>query len=211
MTYEALIKLTKAKLEEFSPFNDNALIATSGLSGYEDKPVEAYIDNYMDEACNWILSVVPLRLIEPTSITIIKQTNHRDGTGELEIGDDYLRLYTFKMQSWDRAVKVAIDETNPLFILQDNKYTMGNMHKPVVTYQREEGIHILKYFSCPKSDRDRTIEKAFQVSRFNRNNIQDSLAEFYATKCAELVYKTYGMADNATIMQAEIEKMIATR
>lgn len=211
MTFEQLITLTRTKMEEFSPFNDTASIAAPQNPGFEDKPVQAYIEQNMEEAANSVLMMLPLRLIIPEDITYDNQTINKDGSGSIEIGDDYLRLHSFKMKSWEREVNFAIDETHPLYILQDNPYTMGNSYKPVVVFKQNAYAKELRYYSCQRKDKTHEIEYARQVTRFNKNYIQDSLAEFYATKCAELVYKIYGMADNATIMQVELEKMIATR
>lgn len=211
MTFEQLITLTRTKMEEFSPFNDSALIATQQETGSEDKPVESYIKQNMEEAANSVLMMLPLRLIEPNEISIGSKKINKDGSGKIEIGDDYLKLHSFKMASWDKEVNFAIDETHPLYILQENPYTMGNFHKPVVVFKKNNNGNELRYYSCPRRDKDHEIEYALQVSRFDKNYIQDSLAEFYATKCAELVYKIYGMADNATIMNSEFEKLIATR
>ena len=211
MTIEQLITLTRTKMEEFSPFNDTALIAAPQDTGLEDKPIQAYIEQNMEEAANSVLMMLPLRLIVPEDITTDTKTINKDGSGSVEIGDDYLRLHSFKMQSWEKEVNFAIDETHPLYILQDNPYTMGNSYKPVVVFKQNSYAKELRYYSCPRTDKTHDIEYARQVTRFNKYNIQDSLAEFYATKCAELVYKIYGMADNATIMQVELEKMIATR
>lgn len=211
MTFDQLVILTRTKMEEFSPFNDTALIAAPQVLGFEDKPVQSYIEQNMDEAANSVLMLLPLRLIVPEDIAIGTKTINRDGSGKVEIGDDYLKLHSFKMKSWDREVNFAIDETSPLAILQDNPYTMGNFHKPVVVFKQSNYVKELRYYSCPRKDKSHDIEYARQVTRFNKYNIQDSLAEFYATKCAELVFKIYGMADNATIMQAELEKLIATR
>lgn len=211
MTFEQLITLTRTKMEEFSPFNDDALIAIPQITGLEDKPVTSYIEQNMEEAANSVLMMLPLRLIIPEDITIGTKKINKDGSGSVEIGDDYLRLHSFKMKSWEKEVNFAIDETHPLYILQDNPYTMGNSYKPVVVFKQNSYTKELRYYSCPRKDKTHDIEYARQVTRFNKYNIQDSLAEFYATKCAELVYKIYGMADNATIMQVELEKMIATR
>lgn len=211
MTFEQLITLTRTKMEEFSPFNDDALIAIPQITGFEDKPVTSYIEKNMEEAANSVLMMLPLRLIVPEDIAIGTKTINKDGSGSVEIGDDYLRLHSFKMKSWEKEVNFAIDETHPLYILQDNPYTMGNSYKPVVVFKQNSYTKELRYYSCPRRDKTHDIEYARQVTRFNKYNIQDSLAEFYATKCAELVYKIYGMADNATIMQVELDKMIATR
>lgn len=211
MTFDQLVTLTRTKMEEFSPFNDTALIAAPQNLGFEDKPVQSYIEQNMDEAANSVLMLLPLRLIVPEDIAIGTKTINLDGSGSVEIGDDYLKLHSFKMKSWDREVNLAIDETSPLAILQDNPYTMGNFHKPVVVFKQSGYVKELRYYSCPRKDKTHDVEYARQVTRFNKNYIQDSLAEFYATKCAELVFKIYGMADNATIMQAELEKLIATR
>lgn len=211
MTFEQLITLTRTKMEEFSPFNDTELIAAPQTLGFEDKPVQSYIEQNMEEAANSVLMMLPLRLIVPEDITIGAKKINKDGSGSVEIGDDYLRLHSFKMKSWEKEVNFAIDETHPLYILQDNPYTMGNSYKPVVVFKQKTYAKELRYYSCPRRDKAHDIEYARQVTRFNQYNIQDSLAEFYATKCAELVYKIYGMADNATIMQVELEKMIATR
>ena len=51
--------------------------------------------------------------------------------GLLPIPDDYIRLHTFKMSTWERPVHRTTSIDNPDYILQLNPFTRGGNSKPV--------------------------------------------------------------------------------
>ncbi len=215
MTFDELVNLTKVKMEEFTPFAESAMLASSQSVGFEVKPIVSYIEQTMSEAANSILMVIPLRLIMPTEMTIIEHKHLPNGVGVLGLTDDFLRLHTLQMQTWDKPVHYITEIDDPLYVLQHNPYTMGSFHKPVVVMNTDLSVmpmnKALRYYSCPKEDAERNISASWQVSVFDKDEIQADLAEFYATKCASIVYGIYGMTDQKTHMETELQGLIEAR
>lgn len=72
------------------------------------------------------------------------------GMGFIHLPDDFLRLVTFQMSDWTRAVTVAIDETDPLYAQQQSRYAgvRGNPQKPVVAITMQPIGQVLEFYSC---------------------------------------------------------------
>lgn len=61
-----------------------------------------------------------------------------------------MRLITFKMSDWERAVTVPIAETDPRYELQSSRYAgiRGTPQKPVVAIVSEPTGLVLEFWSC---------------------------------------------------------------
>ncbi len=72
------------------------------------------------------------------------------GSGVIHLPDDFMRLVTFKMSDWERAVIEAIDETDPRYELQSSRYSgiRGNIQKPVVAIVHQPIGLVLEFYSC---------------------------------------------------------------
>jgi hypothetical protein len=213
MTYNDLIDRVKVKMEEYTPFAESAMIAAPESMGFDVKPVVSYIKKTLEESCNEVLMVLPLNLIRAERMTIIEQIKNQDGTGALGLGDNFLRVHSFKMKDWKKTLHYAEREDSDIAELQENPYTMGKVYKPVLVYHRSLSIFprnkALSYYSCEKTS-NHEIETSWQVSSFDKDNIQEDLADFYVLNCAKKVYSIFGMADKVTLMTTELNGLIET-
>lgn len=72
------------------------------------------------------------------------------GSGRVLLPTDFLRLITFKMSDWERAVTTPIGEDDEEYAMQHSKYggVKGNPEDPVVAIvQYADGL-CLEFFSC---------------------------------------------------------------
>lgn len=211
MTFEELIDRVKVKLEEYTPFAESTALAASESMGFETKPIVSYIRQTLEEAANEVLMTLPLHLIRAEKMYIIDQIKYDNGSGVVGLSDSFLRVHRFKMRDWKTALHHAEFEGSPIAELQDNPYTMGRPHKPVLVYHRFLDVFpknkSLSYYSClPHSQQE--IEAAWQVSRFDKEDIQEDLCDFYALNCAKKVYDIYGMSDKSNLMEGELTKLV---
>ena len=109
----------KEKLDEVSQFD-----------AYQVDAVE-FIDKFMDSAAEKILLNMPLHLIPPSDFSSQPQDARSNGTGIVQLPDDYLRLSSFQMVEWDRPVVHAISKEHPAYNLQKNNVTRGKPSKPI--------------------------------------------------------------------------------
>lgn len=103
-----------------------------------------------------ILNIAPLSYLEAVDIPGGEPTIHQDGSGELKLPENFLRLAAFKMNSWNRTVYNAINETSPLYNVQFSPATRGGVNKPVVAVLPGK---ILKFWSVPPFVRKHVCER----------------------------------------------------
>lgn len=120
MTRAEIIEKVKQKLDEVQAYD---AYATGGVN---------LIDKFLDEAAETVLNLLPLHLIPPSDFSDQSQDARSDGSGLIQLPDDFLRLSSFKLAEWDRAVTVPISKSNPKYNLQKNTVTRGKPFKPVV-------------------------------------------------------------------------------
>lgn len=188
-----IARKVKARLEEYSPFEepDQLLADPSG----DVKPLDAYIEEAIDTACNTILLSVPLSLVRHTvqDVPGIGGIAIEDGeVGVLDVPCDYLRLYRVKCSTWRRAVSVAVDESSPIYPLQRNRYTRGRTEKPVVAIAGNR----FEIYSMP----DGTVCTEFRyVPRCDDGcpEFEANIAEFVIEECAAVILETFSEIEKA--------------
>lgn len=76
------------------------------------------------------------------------------GGGYILLPEDFLRLVSFQMSDWSRAVSVAITEDNPLYARQSSRYggIRGCPQKPVVALVPYSTGLALEFYSCTMGD-----------------------------------------------------------
>lgn len=81
--------------------------------------------------------------------------------GWINLPNNFLRLVSFKMSDWDRAVTEAITESHPLYAQQKSRYAgiRGCPQNPVVALVSKKGGLALEFYSCT-AGADVTVEKA---------------------------------------------------
>lgn len=74
------------------------------------------------------------------------------GPGWMHLPDDFLRLVTFQMSDWSRAVTEAISEDDPRYAMQYSRYPgiKGCPQKPVVAITKHPEGLMLEFYSCTK-------------------------------------------------------------
>jgi hypothetical protein len=72
------------------------------------------------------------------------------GGGSILLPQDFLRLVSFQMSDWSRAVTSAILEDDPFYELQSSRYpgVRGNPQKPVVALSQQPIGLVLEFYSC---------------------------------------------------------------
>lgn len=104
------------------------------------------LDEFIDEAGRRILLAAPLHAIASAkSLVQCPLRPNTDGSGEIDLPGDFLRLARLRMDGWQRPVHVAIPEDNPVAARQYHPVTRGGTAKPVVMLTH--GGTRLSYFS----------------------------------------------------------------
>ena len=129
---EALAELVRINMEESCQG-----YGTAPLPEVDSVGIDYYIREKIPEAVIKVFAVAPSYLLEQADMrqtASLKQ--FQDGSGEMLLPDDMLKMTLFRMQGWKRPVTRFIDEAHPAAELQDNVYTRGGVSKPfaVITH-----------------------------------------------------------------------------
>jgi hypothetical protein len=207
-------KLVITKLEERSAFlsdNSNGPILSGGDDLGELKPVYDYVDEQLPIAANEVLLSAPIHKLYARTFQSPHTSKSEDGTGDINLPNDFLRLHTLKMKEWSVPVHATISMDNPLYRNQLNKYTRGHGDKPVavlshvVTTTPMVHYSLLTYYSVKT---DHTVEKLLYIKMFDlADSYDDMVAELIALNCAKKIYEIFGNAEQATVMTSEIQNV----
>lgn len=114
------------------------------------------ISMLLDQAGREVLMVAPIAAINrKKSFRDSHTTAKEDGTGEVTLPNDFVRLISFKMRWWHRSVNEAISTTSSKYARQFHRATRGGMASPVVVICSDK----IQYFSVPL-DSEHLIEIA---------------------------------------------------
>lgn len=171
--------------------------------------IDYYIKSKIPEAVVKVFAAAPSYLLEQTDMRpAALPRQFQDGSGELLLPDDMLKMTLFRMQGWKRPVTRFIDETDPAAELQRNIYSRGGVSKPVaVITHNNAGQRVLRYYSLPPEVRNHKIEEALYVKLPDLSNpveINEVLLPSITYSAAAMVYEITGEAERAEIMNRQI-------
>lgn len=88
------------------------------------------------------------------------------GAGSILLPEDFLRLVSFQMSDWSVPVSVAIDESNPLYPIQQSRYegVRGNPQRPIVAIVHKPMGNVLEFYSC-KCGNSVYVKQAMYIPR----------------------------------------------
>lgn len=102
------------------------------------------IASLLDEAGREVLLVAPVGVIDRVkSFKMSAHVARVDGTGEVELPNDFVRLVSFRMRGWHKAVYETIATTSRKYGRQFHRATRGGVAQPVVALCGNK----LQYFS----------------------------------------------------------------
>lgn len=179
-------------------------IELSGNFEFENSPeLYARIEAMLAPSIKEVLLAVPLLYLTKKDFEGDVKVN-QDGSGELKLPKDFARLVAFKMDSWRRTVYSAIDETSPLFPLQDSMVTRGGTNKPVVAITSDG---YLKFWSVPPFQRNPICEIKQYIPYTDRiEDIDERLIEVLAYQTAKNVLISFG--GEPTLLENKVKEII---
>lgn len=125
----------------------------TGLEDEETLSLDALITSKLEEGARVVESRAPAHLLDsgkPLSGSITFKEEVGKGRGRMQLPDDFMRLVTFKMSDWERAVTEAIEETDPRYLLQSSRHAglRGTPQRPVAAIVSEPTGLVLEFWSC---------------------------------------------------------------
>ncbi|MEG0499495.1 MAG: hypothetical protein RR550_00055 [Rikenellaceae bacterium] len=91
------------------------------------------IASTLDQAGRELLMIAPVGAINRVkSFKTAPLTAKADGTGEVELPSDFVRMVSFRMYGWHKAVYETIATTSQKYARQFHRSTRGGVAQPVV-------------------------------------------------------------------------------
>ncbi|MBQ7818111.1 MAG: hypothetical protein IJ341_00275 [Bacteroidales bacterium] len=179
-------------------------VEMSGNFEFENSPeLYARIEEMIAPSLREVLLAVPLFYLKKKELEGEIKIN-QDGSGEMKLPDDFRRLVAFKMDSWRRTVYSAIDESSPLFPLQDSMVTRGGTNRPVVAITSDG---YLRFWSVPPFQRNPKCEiKEYVADISSVNDLDERLSDLLAWQVAKNVAISYGQ--DVTILDNKVKEII---
>ena len=127
------------------------------------------------------------------------------GMGYIHLPDDFLRLVTFQMSDWSRAVTEPITDTHPLYARQQSRFegVKGNPQKPVVAIVTQPIGQVLEFYSCTGGEKVYAkMARYIPVPKVKNGEIElcEKLKRAVVYYTASLVALTLGQGETATAM-----------
>lgn len=160
---EELVEAVRVTLDE------NQVESEYLATGTDNMELDEIIRAKLVYAVRSILEMCPVGLMEAEEMDLpdVAQLPADDGSGSIVLPEDFLRLVSFKLKSWNRAVTTVADEGSPTDLMQRNPFTRGTWIKPVCVFSHNsEGQRTMEYFTAGKDadgKADHRIERALYV------------------------------------------------
>lgn len=162
-TVDGLVKEVRITLDE------NQTESAYLESGTDNMELDEIIRVKLIDAARSIIETAPVDMLEASELPVGTEAIHtnEDGSGYVELPDDFLRLVRFKLKSWKRAVVYAEEEGSEGDRMQRNGFTRGTYIKPACVFSHDSGGNrIMEYFTAGKGSSggyDHTVDTALYV------------------------------------------------
>lgn len=193
---------------------------SDGLLLEEENPetlsLEEIIRSRIEEGARITEMSAPALLLDsgkPLSGSISFKEKIGEGRGKMQLPDDFMRLITFKMSDWERAVTEAITEEDPRYLLQSSRHAgiRGNPERPVVAIVHEPTGLVLEFWSCTGGE-GVTLQRGryLPIPKIRGTGIEicEKLLEAVVMQTAYLVALTYGDAERGRLLQAQYQELM---
>lgn len=207
MTRQEYINKVKVKLDEVSPFDEPlTFIAADGDSSYDKvKPITKYIDEELDNATEYCLRMLPLKVLTSDIKKEELNLTNTNGVGIVQFADTY-RLCRVSVVDWQRDATHSFTTEDAEYLLQQNKHTRSGIAKPAVFFSPEDST--LELYSLPADSKTNkaTIYRIDLTTKAEQ--VQSNISDFITLKCAHLVLDILGN-QNSALMEKELERKIS--
>ena len=131
-------------------------------------------------------------------------------TGYVPLPADFLKLVSFKMENWVKAVTVAISENDPRYMKQGNIYVRGSHTKPVAIFRFLYGVgKVLDYYSVQSGQH--TVEQGLYLASKSAEDLDEILIDPLAYLVAEAILNSVGEFEAAKAANAKVFEWINAR
>lgn len=164
------------------------------------------IDRFLDDSALEIVKLAPKHCIK-SRVDFSDSTveNLGDGTGRIQLPDNYIKLTSLKMKGWHVAATNTITTENKLYQKKTNRITGGGVAKPIVVHD----ANYLYYYALPV-DSVHEIERAEAiVSTGALDDFSDIVSDCVIWLTASKLLSISGEHEAATHAREQLQYKLA--
>lgn len=183
----------------------------------ETLTLDAVIKRKLEEGARIVERDAPSYLLDsgkPLSGSMTFDSEIGIGRGRMQLPDDFLRLITFKMSDWERAVTEPILEGDPRYLLQSSKHAgiRGNPERPVAAVIHEPTGLVLEFWSCTGGS-EVTLQRGryLPIPKIKENGIEicEKLLDAVVLQAAYLTALTFGENERAQRLSGQCQMLMS--
>lgn len=167
------------------------------------------IEDFLKDATSELLRSLPINAI-PTISEIPTQNIHAniDGSGYIDLPNDFLRLVEFKMKDWQRSVFQPVVYGGRDYNRQCNPNFRGGIAKPVVAIVPTTNTNKrLEYYSVV--EKTHTVEKATYLKNSDPTEVPSILIDALSWLTASLILSVTGEVNLSTMARNRYAQIIS--
>lgn len=150
MTYETTDLIRDIRIAIDQNTSSQQLVLTGDI---DTLSLDEIIESKIADAARIVESSAPLHLLdsgEAFGNSVGWKSRVGYGMGFVRLPEDFMRLITFQMSDWVRAVSTPITENDPLYIQQQSRYPgiRGCPQNPIVAIVEQPIGLVLEFYSC---------------------------------------------------------------
>lgn len=178
---------------------------SNAFIGSDKTKITEHIESVFVDAWRKAVKVLPKYYFKTVDFSQNTLTGDiANGTGSIELPDDFYLLRLFKMKGWHKAVEVLYDSSDSIASIQSNEYTRGNIVRPVCVKNTNGVKSVLEYYSLPKGF-PHEVEAALYIPLIDPLSedtvLDEKLFIPLAYLCASQVFYIYEKPDIAKVLE----------
>lgn len=154
MTYETTDLIRDIRIAIDQNTSSQQLVQTGDI---DTLSLDEIIESKIADAARIVESSAPLHLLDSGKDfgnAVIWHNRVGNGGGYVILPEDFMRLITFQMSDWERAVSTPIYESDPLYIQQQSRYPgiRGCPQNPIAAIVQHPNGLALEFYSCTEGN-----------------------------------------------------------
>ena len=183
-------------------YDDSAVTLLSD----DTRSIDEHIAALLPDAVLWIQRNKGWGSLNPRNAIDAKIKDNGDGTGEIVLPEDFVKLISLKMEGWQRPCLQMFPSESAVAAAQHNHYTRAGHCRPVcVESYNGDGRVVLSYYSLPKESEPHITELLYEA-RYNPDEglsgCDIALHKAVAYQCAAMLFNVFERRDCANSLMA---------
>lgn len=168
----------------------------------DTRSIDEHITALLPDAVLWIQRNKGWGSLNPKRATDVTVKDNGDGTGEIILPTDFVKLISLQMEGWHTACTQMFPSESAVAVAQRNPYTRAGCYRPVcVESYNADGRVVMIYYSLPKESVPQLKELLYEAC-YNPDEglagCDTALHKAVAYQCAAMLFNIFERRDCAS-------------